>query len=182
MVVVNGVESSVEDGASRRPSTAHLLSVKSLYLLRRGLLRETIIVAGVAGMLAVLLLPRFSGLAEHNQLTVAREELAVAIATARRAAMQGGRTATLFLNGNRMWVTAETANAHNTTVVPVQSFKALYNVSVAASHPHLTTVTFDRLGFTTPRLASVGVFRIAGATRSDSVCVTTAGRVLRGGC
>jgi Tfp pilus assembly protein FimT len=148
-------------------------------LLRQGQhLKESVIVAGVAASLALLVLPRFSGLAEHNQLTVAREELTTAISTARSAAMQRGRNATLFLSGNRMWVTAEAPNAGaTTTVIPVQSFKTLYNVSVAAADPALTQVTFDGRGNATPKLASVGVFRIAGATRKDSVCVTTTGQL-----
>jgi Tfp pilus assembly protein FimT len=150
-------------------------------LLRRGPFRETIAVAVIAGMMALLVLPRFSLLAEQNQLTIAREDLTAAIAKARNAAMQGGRNATLFLSGDRMWVTAENAGS-TTTVLPVQSFKTLYNVSVATSDSTLSSVTFDRRGYATPRLASIGVFRIKGATRTDSVCVTRAGHVLRGSC
>jgi Tfp pilus assembly protein FimT len=132
-------------------------------------------------MMALLVLPRFSLLAEQNQLTIAREDLTAAIAKARSAAMQGGRNATLFLSGDRMWVTAENAGS-TTTVLPVQSFKTLYNVSVAPSDSTLSSVTFDRRGYATPRLASIGVFRIKGATRTDSVCMTRAGLVLRGSC
>lgn len=179
------VESSLRGPCSRvHASTPHKdRRVESVDLVRRGKhLRETIIMVGVAALTALLVLPRFSVLAERNQLTVAREELTSAIATARQAAIRGGRTATLFLSANRLWVTAELPNASTTTVVPVQSFKALYNVSVAASDPSLMTVTFDRRGFATPRLATIGVFRIRGATRADSVCVTRAGHVLRGNC
>lgn len=147
-------------------------------------LTEMVIVVSVVGMLTLFALPRFSGLVERNQLTAAREELTAAIATARAAAIQKGRTATLFLSGNQMWVTAATDGAGSTmTVVPVKSFTSLYNVSVAASSPAgLTSVTFDMRGFASPRLSAVGKFLITGASRRDSICLTTAGQIMPRTC
>lgn len=139
-----------------------------------------LIVVSVVGMLTLFALPRFSGLVERNQLTAAREELAAAIATARAAAVQKGRTATLFLSGNQMWVTVVTSNAGTTTtVVPVKSFSSLYNVSVTATDP---SITFDMRGFVNPRLSSTGKFFITGASRRDSVCITTAGQIMPRSC
>ena len=148
---------------------------------RRGYtLTEMLIVVGIVGMLTLFALPKFHGLVERNQLTAARDELAAAIATARAAAVQKGRTATLFLSGNQMWVTVVTSNAGTTTtVVPVKSFGSLYNVSVTATDP---SITFDMRGFATPRLSSTGIFRIIGASRRDSVCVTTAGQIMPRSC
>jgi Tfp pilus assembly protein FimT len=116
---------------------------------------------------------------ERNRLSAAREELTAAIATARAAAVQKGRTATLFVSGNQMWVTVVNAGSGTTTVVPVKSFSSLYNVSVAATEP---SITFDMRGFLTPRLASTGVFRIVGASRRDSVCITSAGQIMPRSC
>lgn len=147
---------------------------------RRGYtLTEMIIVVGVVGLLTIISLPRFSGLVERNRLSAAREELTAAIATARAAAVQKGRTATLFVSGNQMWVTVVNAGSGTTTVVPVKSFSSLYNVSVAATEP---SITFDMRGFLTPRLASTGVFRIVGASRRDSVCITSAGQIMPRSC
>jgi prepilin-type N-terminal cleavage/methylation domain-containing protein len=148
---------------------------------RRGYtLTEMIIVVGVVGLLTIISLPRFSGLVERNRLSAAREELTAAIATARAAAVQKGRTATLFVSGNQMWVTVvNSGGGATTTVVPVKSFSSLYNVSVAATEP---SITFDMRGFLTPRLASTGVFRIVGASRRDSVCITSAGQIMPRSC
>jgi prepilin-type N-terminal cleavage/methylation domain-containing protein len=148
---------------------------------RRGYtLTEMLIVVGVVGLLTLFALPKFSRLVERNQLTAAREELASAIATARAAAVQKGRTATLFLSGNQMWVTVVTSNAGATsTVVPVKSFGSLYNVSVTATNP---SITFDMRGFVSPRLSSTGIFRIVGGSRRDSVCITTAGQIMPRSC
>src|SRR6185503_3699840 len=144
---------------------------------------EMLIVVGIISLLSLFSLPKFRGLAERNRLTSAREELAAAIATARAAAVQKGRTATLFLSGNQMWVTVVTNNAGSTTtIVPVKSFGTLYNVSVSPKDPALTSVTFDMRGFATPRLAQTGVFRMVRGTKKDSLCITTAGQLMPRSC
>ena len=148
---------------------------------RRGYtLTEMLIVVSVVGMLTLISLPKFSALVESNKLQAAREELAAAIATARAAAVQKGRTATLFLNSNQMWVTVVTNSAGTTTtVVPLKSFGSLYNVSVTASNP---TITFDGRGFTSPTLPSLGKFWIVGASKKDSVCITSTGQIMPRSC
>jgi Tfp pilus assembly protein FimT len=55
-----------------------------------------LIVVSVIGLVTLFALPKFNGLAERNRLQSARDELAAALATARAAAVQKGRTATLF--------------------------------------------------------------------------------------
>jgi len=143
-------------------------------------LTEMLIVVSVVGLLTLFSIPKFSGLVERNKLSAAREELSAAIATARAAAVQKGRTATLFLSGNQMWVTVVTSNAGaTTTIVPVRSFSTLYNVSVTATAP---TVTFDMRGFANPRLAAPGKFVISGASKKDSVCITIAGQIMPRNC
>ena len=143
-------------------------------------LTEMLIVVSIVGLLTLFSVPKFSGLVERNKLTAAREELSSAIATARAAAIQKGRTATLFLSGNTMWVTVVTTNAGaTTTIVPVKNFTSLYNVSVTTTAP---SVTFDMRGFANPRLATTGKFVISGASKKDSVCITTAGQIMPRSC
>jgi Tfp pilus assembly protein FimT len=134
----------------------------------------------IVGSLTLFALPKFSGLVERNRLSAAREEIAAAIATARAAAVQKGRTATIRISGNKMWVDVVTSSAGTTTtVVPLKSFSSLYNVSVAATD---TSITYDMRGFATPRLSSTGIFRIVGSSRRDSVCITTAGQIMPRSC
>jgi type IV fimbrial biogenesis protein FimT len=143
-------------------------------------LTELLIVVVMVGALTLLALPKFSWLVERNKLSAAREEITSAIATARAAAVQKGRVATFRISGNKMWVTVVTNDAGATmTVVPIKSLKTLYNVSLAAND---SVITFDMRGFANPRLASTGVFRILGITKTDSVCITTAGQIMPRGC
>ena len=146
---------------------------------RRGYtLTEMLIVVGIVGMLTLFALPKFHGLVERNQLTAARDELQAAVATARAAAIQKGRTATLFLSGNSMWVTVVTSNAGaTTTIVPVKSFGTLYNVSVTATDP---SITFDMRGFA--KVYSGGKFTITKGTKRDSLCLTSAGQIMPRSC
>lgn len=144
-------------------------------------LTEMLIVVVMVGALTLITLPKFSGLVERNQLNSAREEIQAAIATARAAAVQKGRTATLRFSGNTMWVTVVTNDAGNTaTLVPVKNYRSLYNVSLSASD---SMITYDMRGFTSPRLASTAVFRIIGnSSKRDSVCLTAAGQIMPRSC
>lgn len=147
--------------------------------LRQGFtLTEMLVVVVMVGMMTLITLPKFSGLVERNKLSAAREEMAAAIATARAAAVQKGRTATFKVVGNRMWVTAVSTNgATTTTVLPMKNLGTLYNVSVTATD---SAVTYDMRGFA--RLSSTGIFRIIGTSRRDSLCITTAGQIMPKGC
>lgn len=142
-------------------------------------LAEALIVVVMVGALTMFALPKFSKLAESNKLGAAREEVASMIATARAAAVQKGRTATIRLSGNKMWVTVIPAHGGAaTTVVPMKNF-SIYNVSIAGTD---SAITFDMRGFANPRLSSMGVFRIVGTSKRDSVCITTAGQIMPRGC
>jgi Tfp pilus assembly protein FimT len=137
-----------------------------------------LIVVSVVGLLTLFALPKFSGLVERNNLTAAREELASAIATARAAAVQKGRNATLYLSGNQLWVTVVTSNAGATaTVIPTRSFSTLYNVSVTSTD---ASITYDMRGFA--KLSASGKFTITKGTRRDSVCITAAGQIMPRSC
>jgi type IV fimbrial biogenesis protein FimU len=163
------------------PGTIEVLATDRL---RRGYtLVELIITVSIVGLLMGFTLPKFSGLIERNRLTAARAELSTAIATARAAAVQKGRSATLFVSGNQMWVNVVTSDAGaTTTVVPLKSFGDLYNVSVLPKDPAHTSVTFDMRGFLSPRLSQTAVFRILGTSRKDSVCITPSGQLMPRSC
>lgn len=141
---------------------------------------ELLIVLVIVGGLMFFALPKFSGLMERKQLSAAREEIAAAIATARAAAVQKGRTATVYISGNSIRVTAVTnGSGGTTTIVPQKSLLASYNVGVVSTD---TAITFDMRGFASPRLASTGIVRITGSSRRDSVCITTAGQLMPRSC
>ena len=77
-----------------------------MVLDRRGYtFTEMLMVLLVISGLAFFTLPRFSGLHERSRITAARQEIEAAIATARAAAIQKGRTARLLVRANQVSVT-----------------------------------------------------------------------------
>ena len=145
-------------------------------------LTEMLIVVVMVGMLTLMTLPKFSGLVERNKLSAAREEIAAAVATARAAAVQKGRTATLRFSGDNMWVTVVTSGAGaTTTIVPVKNYRTLYNVSLSVASSD-TLITYDTRGFASPTLGGTAIFRIVGTSKRDSVCITAAGQIMPRSC
>ncbi len=144
---------------------------------------EMMIVLSIMGGLALFSLPRFAGLQERSRLTAARQEVEAAIATARAAAIQKGRTATVVFSNNRLWVTVTSSGSGTqTSVVPVTPLDSIYGVTVQSRSAGDTSIAFDMRGFASPRLSATGVFVLRGTTRTDSVCVTTSGQIMPRGC
>lgn len=143
-------------------------------------LMEMMIVVSMIGLLTLMVLPKFSGLVERNKLNAAREEITAAIATARAAAVQKGRSATVYLTGNSIRVIVVTSNAGaTTTLVPSKSLSTLYNVSLTSSSD---SIRFDMRGYASPRLSATGMFKVLAGSRRDSVCVTTVGQIMPRSC
>jgi prepilin-type N-terminal cleavage/methylation domain-containing protein len=148
--------------------------------VRRGFtLTEMLIVIVVMSLLALFTIPRFEGLYEANRIASARQDITTAIATARAAAIQKGRTSTLTLAANQLSVTVTNAGGTQTTVIPRIPLDTLYGVRVTFSNSPLT---FDVRGFVSPTLPSRGIFNLQGLSRSDSVCITVIGQIIPRGC
>jgi Tfp pilus assembly protein FimT len=141
-----------------------------------------LIVVVIMGTLTMISLPKFAGLQEASRLRSARQEIEAAIATARAAAVQKGRTATLTINGNSLRVTVTSASGGTQVVViPPMPLDTVYGVTLATTNP---SITFDMRGFISPRLTGSGpwVYRLAGTSRRDSVCITAVGQLMKRGC
>jgi prepilin-type N-terminal cleavage/methylation domain-containing protein len=148
---------------------------------RRGFtLVEAMMVVAIMGGLVLFSLPRFAALQERSRLNSARQQVEAAIATARAAAIQTGRTSTLSLTGNSMLVTVTDASGlGQVTIIPSMPFDTVYGVTVTATNP---TITFDMRGFASPKLTGSPQFTLIGTTRRDSVCITIVGQIKGRGC
>jgi Tfp pilus assembly protein FimT len=98
-----------------------------------------LIVVVIMGTLTMISLPKFAGLQEASRLRSARQEIEAAIATARAAAVQKGRTATLTINGNSLRVTVTSASGGTQVVViPPMPLDTVYGVTLATTNPSIT--------------------------------------------
>lgn len=149
--------------------------------VRRGFtLVEMLIVIAVMSILALFIVPKFEGLYEANRLASARQEVTTAIATARAAAIQKGRPATLSVTGNQLTVTVTNPSGGQTTVIPRSPLDTLYGVRVK---PPAASLVFDVRGFLSTTLSGgIGKFQLSALSRSDSVCITATGQIIPRGC
>lgn len=151
-------------------------------LKQRGFtLAEMLIVVVIFGLLSLVSLPKFQRLRERNQLNSARQEIAAAFATARAAAIQKGSRASVVLkNGSLTVSVVGAAGGATTTLIGPKPLNTLYGVTVTTNTSADTAATYNMRGFAW--LGSKRIVRIAGSTRSDSLCLTSTGQILPRSC
>jgi len=141
---------------------------------------EMLIVFVIMALITAFSLPKFAVLQDRSRLTAARQELEAAIATARSAAIQKGRTARVRFVGNKISVLVTTSSSGTTTtLIPSMPLDSVYGVTLSSSD---TAIVYDMRGFASPRLGATGMFKLIGKSRRDSVCVTTAGQIMPRAC
>jgi prepilin-type N-terminal cleavage/methylation domain-containing protein len=144
---------------------------------------EMMMVIVIISGLTLFSLPKFHALEERSRLASARQELQAAIATARAAAIQKGRTAQVVIVGNALTVRVTIDNAGTTkTLLNRIQLDSVYKVTVTPSAPADSLLTFDMRGFLRPRLGATEIYHIVGASKRDSVCITTGGQIMPRSC
>lgn len=144
---------------------------------------ETLVVLSVLGLMYVLVGPRLSAIREQSSLRAARQELSSAIAMARAAALQKGKTATLTMSP----ISASVSVLSGLTGNPVQIYGPLLfnrelNSTLSALDGAAMTVSFDARGLVTPMPAGISRYRLTSGTRADTICVSPAGIILPRDC
>ena len=160
---------------------AHEVIMKSN---RRGLtLVELVIVLSMVGIVAGITVTGYTRSRARVQNGIAQRYLEAYAVGARAAAMQRGRSTTLNVQGDAVWVTADSAG----TVLPLRPpINLRNNFGVTASGTR-STVSFDPRGFATALPQAGASFVIAPATGSaasvrDTVCVSRTGQIRTRGC
>ena len=152
--------------------------------LRRGFsLTEVIVVLGVIATLTFTLLPRITELKTRSQLRSARQELSAAFASARAAAIQKGKVATLTLDASSATVTVRNGLTGTTITIfgPIR-FDILAGATLGAVSSSPLSIQFDQRGSITPASANVLKYRLSRDRYADTVCVSAVGLVMLSGC
>jgi prepilin-type N-terminal cleavage/methylation domain-containing protein len=150
---------------------------------RRGVtLLELVIVLTMVGIVAGITVSGYTRSRARVQNGTAQHYLEAYAVGARAAAMQRGRSTTLNVVSDEIWVTADSAG----TELPLRPPIHLRNTfGVTASGPR-TTVSFDPRGFATGLPAAGTWFVIAptvsAANVRDTVCVSRTGQIRTRGC
>ena len=144
---------------------------------------ETLVVLSLLGLMYLLVGPRLSTIREQSSLRAARQELSSAIAMARAAALQKGKTATLTLSP----ISASVSVMSGLTGTPVHIYGPLHfdrqlNTTLSAVNGAAMVVSFDARGLLTPMPVGISRYRLTSGTRADTVCVSPAGIILPKDC
>lgn len=151
---------------------------------RRGFsIIELMIVIAVISIIFFRIAPMISEIKARSALRAARQELSSTFSTARAAAMQKGRAATLTISSTAASVTVISSTTGNavTLVGPIR-FDKTYGTLLTALNSAPTTLQFDGRGLVTPASATISKYKISNSKWSDTVCVSGSGIVLPRGC
>ena len=139
---------------------------------RRGFtLPEILIVIVIISLLALFAIPRFATANNKRHMESARLRVASALATARQAAIQKGRTVEFRIVSNR--VTVRTGTDTLMSPIPLDT---LYKVSADNGDP--IAIDFSARGFAT-LLDTKKIMLTRTGVSNDSVVVTKTGMVQR---
>lgn len=155
---------------------------------RRGVtLLEIIIVITLMGIVSALALPRIRVADAGARLRSAGEIVASHATTARRAALARSAPTLLRVQADSVWVTMEREDGTSVVVargVRMAEYQATLTLKNKTTDAEETSVRFDKRGIARglnnqPRLL---VLSSTYSTLKDTVCISGAGMVVRGGC
>jgi len=159
---------------------------------RRGFtMVELMMVIAILGLLVGIAIPRIRNYRMSNNMMSAKAQVASSIATARAAAIQKGRQARFIVRGDRLnvEVSADTASSIGgssaTGTMIILSNIPLddrYDVSIVPRAALDSVIRFDARGFGTTGSGGMARFILTGGSRTDSVCVSSLGLIMKRGC
>jgi type II secretory pathway pseudopilin PulG len=146
---------------------------------------EVLIVVVIAGVLAMLAVPKMRATIEKNDVRAVRQKIEVMVGTARAAGIHKGRQSAFWTSGN--WVSVWTINPATNAwepLIPWEYLPSAYpKVSLQLGGSAYPAVWYDKRGIVLYRPATTMVFRVVHSSGiSDSLCVTRLGQVLPRSC
>jgi hypothetical protein len=118
---------------------------------------------------------------EQANVSAAKNQVVASLSTARAAAIRRGLPAQFHFAGGEVWVTvADPVTGVQTVMGSKAAVTANLGVTVAPT-PNAETIQYDGRGFATLAGGS-GKIRFTQGVRTDSLCVTRLGVLMKGGC
>jgi Tfp pilus assembly protein FimT len=147
---------------------------------------ELLLVVGTLAIVFALAAPRMTTIRESSSLRAGRQQLAAAFAAARSAALQKGKTSTLTLAGSVATVTVRSGLAGTTVQVfgPVR-LDASLGITLEPLDDAPTVINYNGRGMMTNVMIEedeVFRYRLRYGTKSDTLCISTAGLILSKHC
>jgi prepilin-type N-terminal cleavage/methylation domain-containing protein len=154
---------------------------------RRGVtLTELLIVLSIAAALAMIAVPRARSVIDRGSASSATAEVGAAIESARFAAMQRGRRATVRLRGDSVIAVVDTgppwvAATGQMLVLRVANTRRGYGVTLNVPND-VDSIVYDPRGFANPRKPAGTKYVLTRNAARDSVCIGELGMIMPRGC
>jgi prepilin-type N-terminal cleavage/methylation domain-containing protein len=143
-------------------------------------LLEMLVVFALIAILTAIALPKFHQYRDGANLRSARDQVHSYVTMARAAAVRRGVPSEFRASGNSIWITVANATTGvQEPFAPAVPLDELRGATLSVT-TNAETIRFDGRGMA--NLGTSGVLRVTRGPRSDSVCVTPLGMVMRGGC
>jgi prepilin-type N-terminal cleavage/methylation domain-containing protein len=144
---------------------------------------ELLIVLSVAAVIAVMAIPKLGAIRNRNDMRAAKEQVAIAMSTARAAAIQKGRRSQLHVSGNQVSVTVDTSSTglRQTVLRPID-LNSRFQVAVTVRSALDSVLVFDGRGFANTSSGGTARYVLTRNTMKDSVCVSRFGVIMKVGC
>ncbi|AMW04086.1 hypothetical protein GEMMAAP_03025 [Gemmatimonas phototrophica] len=140
-------------------------------------------VIAVLAVVASMVVPSISELRERSGLRAAREQFVSALAAARAASVQKGKTASVTLSNSTIVVSATTGlSAQSLQIYGPLRLERTTGAMLTPLSGAPTTIVYDARGLITPTTTSVARYQLQIGTLADTVCLTGAGTVMAKGC
>jgi type IV fimbrial biogenesis protein FimT len=144
---------------------------------------EVLVVVAVVAIIASLVVPGIAELRERSGLRAARTLVVTALSSARSAAIQKGKTATLTIADGAISVSA--LSGLRVAPVQIQGPVHIHRTTRAELAPLAgapTEITYDARGLITPNSTRVARYELRLGSRADTLCITGAGMLMAKGC
>ena len=146
---------------------------------RRGFsMIELMVVVVMVGLMTLIGFPRIQSQLTRSEVRSAASRVSAIYAQARANAIQTGRTTTVNVEGNRLWLTVNVGGTVDTVGV-VQHLDSVYKVAVSLNEYADDGIFIDGRGILTPQLVGEGVIMVSRGAYTDSVVIGRYGSIIQ---
>ena len=143
---------------------------------------ELLIVLFIVGILAGLGLPRMAAAKARANVEAAKTQIVSQLATARATSIRRGLPSRFNAQNGAAWVSVQNGvtDPAFSDVGPRAEIETTLGVTVIPS-TNAKQIQFDARGFAN-LVGGAGKIYVSNGAKSDSICITKLGAVLKGGC
>ncbi len=146
---------------------------------------ELLMVVVTLAIMFAMVAPRVTSIRESSTLRAGRQQLSAAFSAARAAALQKGRPSALLINGNEVTVRVRSGlNNSNVRVFGPLRLDVSLGITLQRLGDAPDSVAYNARGLMSNAIEGDQTlrYRLTYGTKSDTLCISSAGLILPKGC